>query len=109
MRIVKDNVDSQRKGVVGVFWTHNFRIDDLKTRSYIHKKVVPAIPVRFCALHCCLPDMNHHLALLASKMYTLAIGPRYRKRLRVHKGKYILDRAIIMCARIVFVNAQCSM
>lgn len=89
MRIVKDDVDAQRQGVVAVFWTHNLRIDDLKTRSYLHKKVAPLVPVRFCALHCCLPDMNHHIASLASKMYTLAIGRQLRKRLRVHKGSAV--------------------
>jgi hypothetical protein len=74
--------------VVGLFWTQNFRLEDLKDRAFVHQKMFPVVPIRFSAIHCCLPDMNQKFSRMASDMQILSIGAENRKRLRFHLGRF---------------------
>ena len=91
LRMVKDDIDTQRKGAIVLFWMHEISIDDFKTRSYVHKKLVPALPLRASAFHLFLPSDiigNERLMQLGKAMYMLAIGTELRSRLRVHSGMF---------------------
>jgi hypothetical protein len=85
LRMVKDDIDVQRRGVVFFFWMHSFRFDDLKVRRFVSKKLIPAIPFRISAMHCYIP-VNDQLSHMAKTMFLLAIGPELRSRLRIHTG-----------------------
>eukprot|EP00536_Pseudo-nitzschia_multiseries_P016961 jgi/Psemu1/223251/e_gw1.1312.10.1 len=86
MKTAKQNVDVQKEGLVGLFWAHELKFDDIKTRSFVHVKLISGIPIRFCSLHICVPNVTDSLANMAKAMYIYAIGPENRKRLRVHFG-----------------------
>jgi len=86
MRLARDNVSIQRKGLVGLFWTHNLRIDDLKDRASLHIMMSQCVPIRFSAIHACIPESNQNLSRMAVAMHTLTIGAENRKRLRFHIG-----------------------
>jgi len=88
MVLARDNIDVQNKGLVGIFWAHHFRMEDLNKRSIAITKMIPCMPVRFCSLHVCLTNVNN-LAKMANAMYLYAIGPDYRKRTRVHLGSAV--------------------
>lgn len=103
LRMVKDDIDTQRKGAILLFWMHEIRIDDFKTRSYVHKKLVPALPLRASAFHLFLPSDiigNERLMQLGKAMYMLAIGAELRQRLRVHSGMFLCAR-VWVCLKTV--------
>jgi len=85
-KLVRSDIEVQRKGLVGIFWLHNLSFNDIRTRSYAHKKAIPALPLRFGAIHNCLPGIEHNLKNMAKVMQIVTIGPENRKRLRVHTG-----------------------
>jgi len=88
MKIAKNNIDVQKEGLVSVFWALEIGFDDIQTRSFVHAKLIPHIPLRFCSLHICLPSTSRpdSLANRMKTMYIYAIGSEYRRRLRVHFG-----------------------
>ena len=109
MQVVKDDIDAQRKGAAYVFWSHNIRINDFRTRRLIHQRILQAIPVRLNAAHCCLPceihagsnmgnsgsnggsgsgsSSNRQVVIsMIQSFFTYALGPTLRSRLRIHTG-----------------------
>lgn len=89
MALARNSIDAQKKGVVGVFWAHNIRTDDFKTRSFVHAKLIPCLPIRFTAAHICLRSAYNNYSKRLKMMFVYAIGPENRKRLRVHFGTAI--------------------
>jgi len=88
MAMARDNIDVQKRGVVGLFWAlYDIPIEDFKIRSIVHTTLIKCTPLRYCSLHICLHQASNNLMQMATKtMYFYAIGPQYRKRLRVHVG-----------------------
>jgi len=85
IQIARNDVSVQRRGIVGLYWTHNLTFDDLATPAWVKSVVTAASPVRCSAIHSCR-NTDNNLALMATVMQTLSIGPNNRKRLRVHVG-----------------------
>lgn len=101
LRMVRDDIDVQRRGVVFLFWMHSFRFDDLKVRSFVHKKLIAAIPFRISAMHCYIPvngkQQLTQLCNMVKTMYLLAIGPKLRSRLRIHTGEFAEEESFMLC------------
>lgn len=86
MQMVKNNVSAQQKGMVLIIWTHGYQLEDLKRRSWVHKKLIGAVPLRWRAMHYCFSGSNENFVRLASSVYMLALGPEGRQRVRFHIG-----------------------
>ena len=105
MAILED-VETQKKGAVGVTMWHNVSMDDFQKRGQCHKRISEAIPIRFSAIHFCLPHeipsspvdpkaenlrrtANPQLLRLLKTMFVVSIGAELRPHLRVHIGSNI--------------------
>jgi hypothetical protein len=88
MQMVKNNVSAQQKGMVLIIWTHGYQLEDLKRRSWVHKRLIGAVPLRWRAMHYCFSGSNENFVRLASSVYMLALGPEGRQRVRFHIGRF---------------------
>jgi hypothetical protein len=101
-----DDVETQKKGAVGVTMWHNVSIDDFQKRGQCHKRLSDSTPIRLSAIHFCLPHENASattdsngrnvrrapnpkLLQLLKAMFVVSIGAEYRPHLRVHIGSTI--------------------
>jgi hypothetical protein len=87
--VAAEDVESQRKGVVFVFWpgsaTYNASLPDPK--EHIEgSKVAEAVPFRPVAYHVCFPDTS--VFRIIRSALTLMFGGN-RLRMRFHNGKEI--------------------
>jgi len=105
MMHVAQDVQTQRKGAVGIAMFHNVSIDDLQKRRMCHKRLVESVPIRFSAIHLCLPQENHspsqmdttqsssttttNLLHLIKAMFVMSLGTRPRRQLRIHVGSFM--------------------
>ena len=97
MATAKNDVNAQRKGVVGVNWAIEMGdLADLQQRFWVHKRMEGAWPVRYCAFHCCLPNSNKSISPLISTMYLNTMGKENRQRIRFHHGKSFFSRRRIV-------------
>jgi len=88
MRTARGNINVQRMGVVGIYWTfgtHSFQ--DIKRRFWVHKRFIGAEPTRFCAIHCCLPESTDPIFSALRHTYLMSMSIKNRRRLRIHIGK----------------------
>lgn len=107
---VLEDVETQRKGIIGMSWWHNVRVDDFILRGKVHKRINCA-PIRLGALHCCIPsecsgssiqndDKNNPgssnggvspgLSEVIKAMFVLSIGSKLRPHFRMHTGEFFL-------------------
>ena len=94
-QLAQDSLGVQQKGAVGLMWTNGWKLGDMKLRFQAIEMCAPCLPIRFSALHCCIPPSSA-VSRFVSAMYMLTIGTEHRKRLRVHSGKFFyLDRLMI--------------
>jgi len=103
---VLDDVETQKKGAVGVTMWHNVSIDDFQGRGQCHKRLSNSTPIRLSAIHLCLPHdntsattdsnaknlrrtANPKLLRLLKAMFVVSIGAEFRPHLRVHVGSTV--------------------
>jgi hypothetical protein len=103
MMSLLEDVETQKKGAVGISVWHNVSIDDFRKRGQCHKRLSESVPMRFSALHCCLPHENSfdsmesntlqtpnpQLLRLIKAMFVMSIGAHNRPHLRVHVGSTV--------------------
>ena len=85
--MLRNDIESQRRGIVCVMWFHNVRsliVADLLARGRAQDRLVQSIPIRFGAGHFCFPSTQSSASFfhLVNKL-TLQIRPH----IRVHTGK----------------------
>lgn len=103
---VLDDVETQKKGAVGVTMWHNVSIDYFQGRGQCHKRLSDSTPIRLSAVHLCLPHdntsattdsnaknlrrtANPELLRLLKAMFVVSIGAEFRPHLRVHVGSTV--------------------
>ena len=101
-----EDVETQRKGAVGISWWHNVNVDDFIIRKKVHERI-NCVPLRLGAYHCCIPSDNKSnrffrrgkesgnsggvssgMAQVIKAMAILSIGPDLRPHLRFHTGEF---------------------
>jgi hypothetical protein len=100
-----EDVETQRKGAVGISWWHNVSVDDFIIRKKVHEKV-NCFPLRLGAYHCCIPSevrsgrvgkttkgrgssggVSSGMTHVIKGMAVLSVGPEIRPHLRFHTGE----------------------
>lgn len=85
--VISEDVDTQRKGLVFILSAQSAPEDSLLHDKDVwkeHKAFNEAMPVRFTAIHICLPDgPAHHLF---KALFVVVTPPTSRARIRVHQG-----------------------
>ncbi len=99
-----DDVETQKKGAVGITTWHNVSsIDDFHKRGQVHKRIGDAFPIRLSAIHLCLPHhnsfgsndsemsqkQNPQLLRIIKAMFVMSIGSENRPHMRVHIGSTV--------------------
>ena len=101
---VLDDVETQKKGAVGITTWHNVSsIDDFRKRGETHKRISDAFPIRLSGIHLCLPHQNNNnnnntrsdskpnpqLLRIIKAMFVMSIGSENRPHMRVHIGSTV--------------------
>lgn len=99
---VLSDVETQKKGAVGITTWHNVSsIDDFRKRGETHKRISDAFPIRLSAIHLCLPHQNNNnntrsdskpnpqLLRIIKAMFVMSIGSENRPHMRVHIGSTV--------------------
>lgn len=100
---VLEDVETQKNGAVAITMWHNVSMDDFQKRGQCHKRISDSLPIRFSAIHFCLPHENQFAATdtnvrrmpnpqllrLLKAMFVMSIGAELRAHLRVHIGSTV--------------------
>ena len=94
---VLEDVETQKKGAVGITMWHKVSIDDFHKRGQCHKRIKEAFPIRLSAIHFCLPHENAssndssspQLLRLLKAMFVMSIGAENRPHMRIHIGSTV--------------------
>lgn len=89
MTVARDNIDVQKRGLVGLFWARELKFDDIKVRSIVHARIIPVMPVHFRSIHTCLPTISSPIVEMVKSMHIYVVGPKLRQRMRIHQGSAI--------------------
>lgn len=110
MSFLRD-VETQRKGAVGISWWHNVSVDDFIIRKKVHERI-NCIPLRLGAYHCCIPSevesvkvdkknkdddegissgMTQFAKATVVMSVVMSIGSQLRPHLRFHTGEINLE------------------
>jgi hypothetical protein len=90
MAIVDEDVETQQKGTVGVFYQSNVMTKVLSSREEraMVRCLLSCLPMRFSSCHVCLPDSP--LFSIVKAVGLAMGGPDIRARTRFHLGKWLL-------------------
>jgi hypothetical protein len=91
---VAEDVETQQKGCVLVFYQSNPSIRVFSTRSLREetRQTLSVFPIRVCALHTCLPD-NPAFSLVKAAVMASST-PEVRTRLRFHSGEWLYNNTV---------------
>jgi hypothetical protein len=87
MAVVEEDVETQRKGSVGVFYQSNPMTKVLSSGEErdMFRRLLSCLPMRYSGCHVCLP--NSPLFSFVKAVGLAAVGPAIRARTRFHKGE----------------------
>jgi len=88
MNLLSNDVVSQRRGIVVVFWnrTENpIKVNDFIARGKVASRGTTSLPIRFAATHLCFPSLESAKSEALVHMIS-GIASQIKPRLRIHSG-----------------------
>jgi hypothetical protein len=85
--VAGEDVETQQRGLISIFWPENNIIFPDKRESQEAERVFAAVPVRFAAIHQCVPDTAFYHLIKAVVILSLEVESR--TRLKFHTNDEI--------------------
>ena len=96
--VASEDVETQRKGLTSIVWPGTKQPEDdevgnLKlNRILFMKRVYECLPVRTCSLHLAIPHTPFFQVVRTLFILTM---PQFRKRMKFHVGKILVDAFLV--------------
>ncbi len=81
--VAAEDVETQRNGIVSLFWPNDLVFPDKRTTNEAYR-VFSAVPCRITALHQCLQEGP--LFQLMNAVVILSVDAETKSRMKFHKG-----------------------
>ena len=112
-----DDIETQRRGCVGISWWQNVNIfDDFSKSAKVYSVISKCVLVRLGAHHTCIvdelddndysssdnvsPQSRGTPSTFIKSMMALSIGQKLRSKLRFHTGKSFIS---LLCCSLFFI------